>query len=53
MFFAQNIKHSKKSFAISAVTEGPMIDNVAELAQLQVEQNLGWARHDVPVNYRA
>ena len=30
-----------------------MIDDVAQLAQLQIEQNLGWARHDVPVNYRA
>ena len=35
-------KHkTQQSFAISAVTEGPMIDNVAELAQLQIEQNLG------------
>ena len=44
---------TQQSFAISAVTESPMIEDVAELAHLQIEQNLGQARHDVPVTYRA
>ena len=37
-----------------AVTEGPIIENIVELAQLQIEQNL-WrgARCDVPVAYWA
>ena len=30
-----------------------MIDNIAELAQLQIEQNLGRARHDALVTYQA
>ena len=48
-------KHkTQQSFAISAVSEGPMIDDVVELAdQLQIEQNLGLTRHDVPVTNRA
>ena len=29
-----------------------MIDDVAELAHLQIEQNLGQAIHNVPVTYR-
>ena len=44
---------TQRSFAISAVTENPMIDDAGELAHLQIEQNLRQARHDVPVNYRA
>ena len=44
---------AQQSFAISAVTESPMIEDVAELAHLQIEQNLGQARHDVPVTYWA
>ena len=37
-----------------AVTEGPTIENIVELAQLQIEQNLwGGARCDVPVSYWA
>ena len=42
-----------QSFAISAVTESSMIEDVAEIAHLQIEQNLRQARHDVPVTYRA
>ena len=30
-----------------------MLDDVAELAHLQIEQNLGQARHNVPGTYRA
>ena len=41
------MKHNYISFAISTVTGGPIIEDVAELAQLQIEQNLEWARHDV------
>ena len=46
---------TQQSFAISAVTESHMIEDVAELAHLQIEKNLGQARHDVPVTctYRA
>ena len=44
---------TQQTFAISAVTESPRIEDVAELAHLPIEQNLGQARHGVPVTYRA
>ena len=36
-----------------AVTEGPISEDVAELAQLQIEQNLQGMTCDIPVAYRA
>ena len=36
-----------------AVTEGPIIENVVELAQLQIEHNLLGGRCDIAVAYRA
>ena len=42
---------TQQSFAISAVTEISMIEDVAELAHLNIDQNLGQARHDRCTSY--